>query len=180
MSIYTDLRDKLYDSLALVFPTTQIVQAYTNGPEVPTEYIVFDVIQVDQIGREYISTLTNSIGEQQIVSQFETRVLFEFVGKQDDDFVAADMANEFYFQIDSTPVQEAFLKNALSFMRKGSVRRVPKKRETDWYMCFQIDVFFAYQVEARQSVDIIETVELTGKYTKPYNSPPVIITQVIQ
>lgn len=178
MNIYTDLRDKVYDSLADVFPTTEIVQAYTNGPEVPTEYVLFDVIQVDQIGREYISTLVNA-GQQQIVSQYEARVLFEFVGKQNEDFVAADMANEFYFQIDSTPVQETFLKNALSYMRKGSVRRVPKKRETDWYMCFQIDVFFAYQVEARQSVDIIETVELTGTYKKLDNSSPIIITQTI-
>ena len=179
MSIYTDLRDKLYDSLAVIFPTTQIVQAYTNGPEVPTEYVVFDVVQVDQIGREYISTLVNA-GEQQIVSQYETRVLFEFVGKQNEDFVAADMANEFYFQIDSTPIQEEFLKNSLSYMRKGSVRRVPKKRETDWYMCFQIDVFFAYQVEARQSVDTIETVELTGIYTNPEGAPPLVVTQIIQ
>jgi hypothetical protein len=179
MTVYTDLRDKLYDSLAAIFPTTQIVQAYTNGPEVQTEYIVFDVVQVDQIGREYISTLVNA-GQQQVVSQYETRVVFEFVGKQNDDFVAADMANEFYFQIDTTPVQETFLKNSLSYMRKGSVRRVPKKRETDWYMCFQIDVFFAYQVEARQSVDTIETVELTGTYTKPNNSTPVVITQTIQ
>jgi hypothetical protein len=180
MSIYSDLRDKLYDSLEAILPTTQIVQAYTNGPEPVSEYVVFDVTQVDQIGREYISTLTDFSGDQQIVSQYETKVLIEFVGKQNDGFIAADMINEFYFKIDTTPVQEEFLKNNLSYMKKGSIRRVPKKRETDWYMCFQVDVFFAYQVEARQSVDTIDTVELTSTFTNPDNSNPVVVTQIIQ
>lgn len=63
-------------------------------------------------------------------------------------------------------------------MRKGSLRRVPKKRETDWYMTYQIDVFFGYQVEARQDVDTIETVELEGNFIKPEGGS-VIVTQII-
>lgn len=179
--IYLDLRDKIYDSLALIFPTTQIIQAYGNGPEPETTYVEFDIAMNEQEGREYISTFANANGEQQIISHFVPRVRFDFIGKQDDEteYEAAQLAEDFYFKLNYTTVQENFLKNALSYMRKSSLRRVPKKRETDWYISYQFDVFFGYQVEARQDIDIIETVELTGTYNKPDGSAPIIVTQTI-
>lgn len=181
MTIYSDLRDKIYDSLALVMPSTEIIQAFNNGPEPTTPYVVYDVGMNNQVGREYISSFADVDGKQQIISQFEPRIRIEFIGKQDGeaDFAAAQLAEDFYFKLEYTSVQEAFLKNSLSYMRKSSLRRVPKKRETDWYMCYQMDVFFGYQVEARQDVDIIETVELTGNYFNPWSDVPIVVTQTI-
>jgi len=163
MNIYSDLREKLYDSLAVIFPSTQIIQAYTNGPEPKTPYITFDIGNVKQEGQEYLSTFATSMGEQQIFSTYTCRVRLEFASRADD-FRAADLANDFYYKVDYTSTQETFLKNALSFMRKSSVRKVPKKRETDWYMFYQIDLYFGYQVESNQDVDIIESVEILGDY----------------
>jgi hypothetical protein len=163
MSIYSDLREKLYDSLALVFPSNQIIQAYSNGPEPVTPYVIFDIGSVKQEGQEYVSSFTDMTGNQQVASHYTCRVRIEFAGKSDD-FRAADLANDFFYKIDTTPVQEVFLKNALSYMRKSSVRKVPKKRETDWYMFYQIDLYFGYQVESYQNVDVIDSVEILGDY----------------
>jgi len=167
MSVYVSLRDNIYDALNYIFPTTEIVQMHTNGPEPVSPYIAYDIKSVDQKGREYISTFANSVSTQQIVVQYEPKITFEFIGKQDGEsaFAAAELADGFNLKLNYTGVREAFLKSGLSYLRKGSLRMVPKKRETDWYMCYQIDVFFGYQVEARQDVDIIESVEIEGEYT---------------
>lgn len=164
MSIYVNLRDSIYDSLNTVMPTLQIVQAYNNGPEVVTPYVVFDVVNVDQIGEEYISSFADEEGMQQIVSQYEVKVRIEFVGKQGDGFDAAALANDFYFVIDQTPTQHAFLLNNLSYLRKDSIKRIPRKRETDWYINYQFDLIFGYQVEARQSIDVIDSVNIEANY----------------
>lgn len=174
--IYTQLRESIYDSLALIFPTTTIVQAYDNGPEAVTPYIVFDVMSVKQEGQEYIPTLVDDDGTQQVITHNTARITLEFVANSSN-FEAADLANDFYFQIDYTNTQEIFLRNNLSYMRKSSVRKIPKKRETDWYMCYQIDLYFGYQVEARQDVDMIESVVIEGTYTQ-YGNPP--FTHTIQ
>lgn len=164
MSIYLDLRNKVYDSLSAFFPTTQIIQSYTNGPEVVTPYITFDIFGIKQIGQEYISSFANEEGSQQIVSQYEVKIRLEFVGKQEGNFSAAGLANDFYFVVDQTPSHEKFLSNNLSYLRKDNVKRIPRKRETDWYMCHQIDLIFGYQVEARQNVGIIEAVNIEADY----------------
>jgi hypothetical protein len=181
MSIYIDLRDSIYDSLFALLPTTEIIQTYGNGPEAVTPYVTYDILQTEQKGREYISSSADNAGLQQIISQYETKVRFEFVGKQDlaSNFAAAELANDFYFKVDYSTTQENFLINGLSFMRKDSLKRVPKKRETDWYMCYQVDIIFGYQVVARQTVDVIDTVTITGTYFNPADELIIAITDVI-
>lgn len=61
MGVYVDLRDSVYDSLFSIYPNTEILQSYDNGPEPVSPYIVFDIMQADQIGREYITTLSQSM-----------------------------------------------------------------------------------------------------------------------
>jgi hypothetical protein len=181
MSIYVDLRDSIYDSLFALLPTTEIIQTYGNGPEAVTPYVTYDILQTDQKGREYISSSADNAGLQQVISQYETKVRFEFVGKQDlaSNFAAAELANDFYFQVDYSTTQENFLSHGLSFMRKDSLKRVPKKRETDWYMCYQVDVIFGYQVVARQTVGVIETVHLEGSYLNVTGDVVVHTTSII-
>ncbi len=167
MSVYVDLRNSVYNSLHAILPTTQIVQAYGNGPEPVSTYVTFDIQNIDQIGREYISTFADVNGTQQIVSQFMPKIKIEVIGKQDaeSNFAAATLAEELYFKLNYTSVQELFQKNNLAYQRKSSLRVVPKKRETDWYMCYQMDVIFGYQVVTRQDIDIIESVTIEGTYT---------------
>lgn len=169
MNIYQSLRENIYDSLAAIFPSVQIVQAYANGPEPVPPYIVFDIYSVKQQGREYTSTFANEEGKQQIYSTYSCLVRVEFAAPTHD-FRAADLANELYFKVDYTSTQEMFSKNALSYLRKSSIRKIPKKRDTDWWMCHQIDLYFGYQIEARQDINIIETVQITGEYTRPDNT----------
>lgn len=165
MNIYTSLQNNVYDSLATLFPDTTIVQAYTNGPEPRSPYIVFDLYSVKQQGQEYIETFTSIEGRQQIYSHYSCLIRLEFAAPTQD-FRAAELANELYFIVDYTTSQEVFLKNNLSYLRKSSIRKIPKKRDTDWWMFYQIDLHFGYQVEARQDTGVIESVEIQGGYVR--------------
>lgn len=157
MSIFTNLRESLYDAFAELFPNNQVIYSFGNNPEHKTPYILYCIENVKQDGEEYTPTLVDSTGMQQIVSQYTSKVTLEFIGKSDD-FTAADLANDFYFSVDYFDTQSVFYRNALSYYRKSSVRKVPKKRETVWYMSYQIDLYFGYQVEARQNTGVIESV----------------------
>lgn len=157
MSIFTSFRESLYDSFEELFPTYQVIYSYGNNPEHKTPYILYSIDNTKNFGEEYTPTLVGSDGMQQIVSQYTSKVTLEFIGKSDD-FTAADLANDFYFTVDYFDTQSVFYKNALSYMRKSSVRKVPKRRETVWYMSYQIDLYFGYQVEARQNTGVIESV----------------------
>jgi hypothetical protein len=165
MNPYEHLRDSLYDSMATLFPDTAIVQAYTNGPEEKTPYITYDITRISKEGQASVSGVGTD-NTQQIINQYVAQVRFEFIGKQNDDFEAAAMAAQFEFSLDYPDVQDMFLKNALSIQRQSDITRLPKKRDTDWYMCHAIDLFFGYQVEARQNVGItIDRVVSNGGFT---------------
>lgn len=174
MNIYTSLQNSVYDSLATLFPNTTIVQAYTNGPEPKSPYIVFDLYSVKQQGQEYVETYVTPDGLQQIYSHYSCLIRLEFAAPTQD-FRAAELANEMYFKVDYTTSQEVFLRNNLSYLRKSSIRKIPKKRDTDWWMFYQIDLHFGYQVEARQNTGVIESVEIKGEYLREDGTP--LLTQ---
>lgn len=163
MNPYVSLRDDLYLVLATLFPNTEIVQAYTNGMEAQTPYLTYDIMRMDTVGDVSVSGVgLDNI--QQIVQHYEAQVRLEFIGKQDDNFEAAALAADFEFSLGFPVTQDLLQKNALSYMRRSATRRLPKKRENDWYMCHSIDIFFGYQVVARHNVnETIETVIISDK-----------------
>lgn len=172
MSVFISLRDAIYDSFSSVLPGVQFVQAYSNHPELVTPYATFNIMPISQAGREssegggglaYEVGTTNTYA-QETLAHFVVKVQVEFIGKADAEDAAATLADDFFFLTNTPQSQEFFMKNNLSYLRKSSMRRVPRKRETDWYIAYQFDVFFGYQVVRQQAVDIIERVELEGNY----------------
>lgn len=158
MSVYINLRESVYDSLAEIMPEVQFVMAYSNGPEQVTPYATYDITPLDQLGRESDDGMGN------LIAHFLARVRVEFVGKVDEEEIAAMLADKLYYLINSTNSQQCLLKYNLAYMRKSSMRRVPRKRETDWYMAYQFDVFVGYQVISQQAVvDTIEVVNFGGR-----------------
>lgn len=166
MSVYRNLRDAVYDSLQAIFPEVRVVQAYMNGSEVGTPYITFDIAEVKQQGREQASGDADADGFIQVITHHVAKIKLDFHGKHDGQFAAAELANEFYFSVDSPMVQEEFLRNELSYLRKSSLKEIPRKRETDWYMSYQLDTYFSYQVVIKQFVSTIERVSLDGTFIK--------------
>lgn len=177
--VYSDFEQSIYDVLSYQFPSTGIVFSYDNGPEEVTPYIAIQVIQLDQIGREYIAGKTNADGSLQMIKHYEGFTSIKFIGDETKHLAAGDLAFDFEFFLDSPVIQEKLLQSNLSLMRKSPIRRIPMMRDTVWYMAYQLDVYFAFSVEARQDVDVIETTKTVNIFTKPNGDDPVIITQTI-
>lgn len=174
---YQDFEDSLYTSITTLIPTLPAIFEHGNGPEEVTPYVTIQVVQLDQVGREQISTLANP-DNVLVVKHYEGWVRFRFIGNQETQLSAGEFASDFNFFMDSPVYQETLLRNKLSLMRKTPLRRVPMLRDTDWYTGFQFDAYFAFAVEAEQIVDTIETVEYTATFNNPV-PPNVVITQVI-
>lgn len=179
MSVYTSFETALFTAASKLFPTTPVYFSYDNGPEGVTPYITIQVLNLDQNGMAEVSTLTNSNREVTVKKAYEGIVSFKFVGDESKHSSAGDLAMTFDFNLESPAFQETLLQNKLSFMRKSAIRRIPVQRDTVWYMMYQMDVYFAFSVEARQTVDTIETTKTIGVFTKPNDVFPVIITQTI-
>jgi hypothetical protein len=74
---------------------------------------------------------------------------------------AGNLAYEFETVVDNPASRFYFGTESLAIMRKGEIRRVPEKRDTDWIDNFVLDVIFSYAVETTQPIDIIEEVSWT-------------------
>lgn len=164
MDVYSSLRDAIYDSASYLFPSIPVIQAYTNGPLPSTTYLLFDILSLNAVGMPYTATQVRAEDDtQQTIQQYEVVVRYEWVGKQGADNDAANKAHDLDRSVLFPLVQEEFLKHNLSFMRKTPIRRIPKKHETDWYMCHQIDMTFAYQVVDIPVTPTIENVHIDGR-----------------
>lgn len=179
MSFYTDFEDSVYRALSTMFPTASFVFANDNGPEEQTPCGIIQVIALDQVGRESVSTLTDNTRKVLVTKTYEGRVSLTFVGSSETNLQAAELAADFDFFVESPVQQDILLREKLSLMRKSRINRVPMRWDTVWYTGYQLDVFFAFTVAAEQSVDTIEKTIYTGVFTKYNDSEPVVITQTI-
>lgn len=164
MSIYSQLRNSLYDSLDLIvseyYPNTPIIFSHQDGDEPAVTYIDLQELFVEQQGRVQTSTRTSQVVDPvtgEIKNMLNTQAHYEveyqlgFTGSK-----AGDIAYDLHHLINTTPVWEKFQLHSLYPIRKTEVRRSPLLRETQWIERFLFDVTFTYSVSTDQEVDVIE------------------------
>lgn len=179
MNIYKDLEDSLYNVLIELFPTMRIIFAYNNAPEPQTPYVAIDVKKLDQIGNEYSSTMVDDyLTTPTITTQMDilAKVRFEVVGKADEQTSTSEMASNIQFFLRTQKGYDIQDKNGLACHGKVSIRRMPLKRETDMYMLYQVDAYFAYTVTSQDDQDWIEVTDFTGVYHDAGREPDHTIT----
>lgn len=159
MTIYTSLEDSLYNSLSTLFPTARIIFAYQNHPEPKTPYILINVTRLNPVGREEIG----SFGPQQSYSQvYEAQVVLEVIGEYENTTEVGELAATLDFLLASPLMLDAYAVNNLSLMRRRSMERFARTRETKTYMCYQQTAFYAYVVSTTQDVGQIDEVVIGG------------------
>jgi hypothetical protein len=159
MTIYTSLEDALYNSVATMFPTARIIFALQNHPEPKTPYILINVLRMNPVGREE----TSGYGPLQSYAQvYEAQVVFEVIGEYESTMEVSDLAASFEFLLASPLMLEAYAVNNLSLMRRRSMERFARTRETKTYMCYQQTAFYAYAVMTTQDVGQIDSVVVGG------------------
>lgn len=154
-----------------------------NGPEAVTPYGTVGVPEFERVGRAVVSTHvgggSSSVqGSLTIQTTYQATARISFVGKNEDENDAADIAFDFMDFLSNPLLLMEFRKNNLSFISNSNVRKIPKFRETRWYDAYVIDVVFAFCLETTQQIDSIDTVEITGNFqsaattrTNQFNTP---------
>lgn len=183
MTIFTDVENSCYQIVKAVFPSLDsneaIIFSYQNGFEPTPPYCMIQVINHRALSKPEIgSHLTGSTLDGTVVRElYESIVRFSFVG-QDNQYMidgthAGDMAADFALMLVTPQYTTLLRQNGLSLMRKGTLKRVPKLRETRFFQSYEQDFTFAFVAQTIQTAGPLESVSATGSY------PPTEITQEI-
>lgn len=176
MPIYSDVRQAIRKGAIAAlseYTTTPVIFSHSNGTEPAESYVVINILQIEQVGRGYTSTLVNELDELTIQANYNVYVQFSFIGSQ-----SGEMSQSFTQRLNNVLFREELIRNNLGLRTKTNIRRAPQKRDTKWVEYHNMDVVFTYAVNTQQIVDVVEAViivdELTGEvFTVP---PDFIIT----
>ena len=176
MSVYSDVRASIRKGALVAlseFTSPQIIYSHSNGAEPAESYVVINILQAEQVGRGYTSTLVNELDELTIQANYNIYAQFSFIGSK-----SGEMSQVFTQQLNNVLVREEWQRNNLNLRTKTNIRRAPQKRDTKWVEYHNMDVVFTYAVNTQQVVDVVEAViivdEITGEvFTVP---PDFIIT----
>lgn len=179
MNEYKDLEDSLYNVIEEQFPDWTIIFAYGNGPEPVTPVCIIDVMKWQPIGQPYTSHLgevvesgnTRTMTVQDVI----TTVRFEVSGKADLNTRLSEMAHSVPLALRSPKGYESLSRNRLSLHGRITTRRIPVKRDTDTYMCYQVDCMFAYCSVTTDENDWIAVTGIDGVYRDAGRLPDHII-----
>ena len=156
-SLFTQLRTnirKVAITALSEYPTTPVIFSNLNGAEPAESYVVINILDILQIGRNVTSSKLDTQLRQATQVSYEISVQFSFIGS-----LSGDMSHSFNQRINNNYlVFEDLRKNKLGIMRKSNVRRAPQKRDTKWVEYHNQDVTFSYIAVTQDVVDLIEAV----------------------
>jgi len=179
MSIYSDVRVGIRKGIIAAlseYPDTPVIFSHGNGGEPAENYVVINILNIEQQGRQSNSTMTSLVDNQEVQTitvSYQVYVQFSFIGS-----LSGEMSQSFNQRLGSNPIiEQEFRRNKLGFLRKSQVRRAPQKRDTKWVEYHNLDAYFSYSAITQQVVDTIETVILQDLITgEVYTVPPTPIT----
>lgn len=166
MAAYTELQSALYKTISFMFPTSDVIWMYGGGTEPTNPYVGMYILNIDQIGREQVSSLASETAPDSdsfflnIIANYEAQVQFTFKGS-----TAGDLAHDFAQRFNSPVYRERMNENNLGKMRTSSIRNAPQLRDTKYVQTFIQDVTFSYAYKTQQSVDYIKQVILVNQNT---------------
>lgn len=162
MSWY-DVETAVVKVVQAIHPTLKVIKGYSNGPEPVTAYAWVDLLSLDPAGREQGSSLSVE-GVVQTTEHYIGRCRITFVGKDVTGNHGGDLAAAFSESLPKPSILEVMETQKLSLMSKGTVKRVPKMRETQWYNSYVVEIVIGYQVTTTEDNDGITTVVLDGEF----------------
>jgi hypothetical protein len=141
-----ELRKNLRNSFLAVINEQEcpIIFAYEDGLQPNPPYMTIDLLSWDAKGQTYSPTLIKEQETSSVTTVYEVRVRTEFYAKSGMHKVAAEHAMSLDLNYDGWYLREILENNGLSLMRKGLIRRVPKTKDVETYMCYQQDCYFAF------------------------------------
>lgn len=166
MAAYTELQSALYKTVSYMFPNNETLWMYDGGTEPSNPYIGLHILDMDQIGREQVSSLASETALNSdsfflnITVNYEAQVQITFKGS-----TAGDLAHEFSQKINNPIYLERMRENNLGRMRMSSIRNAPQLRDTKYIPTFIQTVTFSFAYRSQQSVDYIKQVKIVDVNT---------------
>lgn len=166
MSVYSKIRDALYDGSARLIQRTEynptIIFSHGNGLEPGNNYVVINILGMEQTGRVFNSSLTDGVASSNgLKSHFqsfhEARVQFSFYGSS-----AGDICDTFHRHITNyTMTRDDWCRYGLAPNRKSQIIYNPQLRDTEWIDAFNFTVTFTYGVHESKEIDWVEHVTIS-------------------
>jgi hypothetical protein len=167
MNIWQTLENNASYLVKYIFPDTPRIIAYQNNAENKTPYCAIIVQEIDAVAREEVSSLTNTYVEDGVTKegvlvkeQYEGYVKFSFVGKDDCECGASDLCTRFSQMLQSPATNEYMRSIGLAYRRKGTIKRVPTFRDTQWYQSYEIEVWFGFMTAVYEESPSLASVDI--------------------
>lgn len=161
---WESLENNLVDLVEALYPDLTVILSFENGREPPTPYAVINVDALDAVGREVTETLSHQTsGQEMLTTQevYEASVAFTFIGKTTSE--SANLAADFSHKLATPAVYDLLDSYSLSLMEKGPVRRVPLRRETDWYNSYVQEAKLTFAIQTENAAQVVEHVSIDGQ-----------------
>lgn len=163
MDIYTNLEDSLWEATNAFMEAqgldTKVIVSHESGQEVEGNYVVLQVITLNDVGSAWKSTNLNdrgSTGVSEIHSFYEALIGFRFYG----DTVGGSAIKFDAMVKNSEQTRWLYQLEGLSALNKTSLRRVPVLKEKKWHNAFSMDVNFTFSLLTEEEAHWIEKVNV--------------------
>ena len=165
MDIYTNLEDSLWEATNSFMGAqgfdTKVIVSHESGQEIKGNYVVLQIITMDDVGSAWKSTNLNSRAGKnisEIHSFYEVLVGFRFFG----DTVGGSAIKFDAMVKNSEQMRWLYQLEGLSSLNKTSLRRIPVLKEEKWHNAFSLDVKFTYSLLSEEEVGWIDKVSVTN------------------
>lgn len=177
MSVYSKIRDALYDGTVATYNTTPYSPPviFSLGKNEPLEsYVVINILTMEQTGRVVEDVLTDGRDEtlplkSHFQSFYDVTVQFTFYGSE-----SGSLCETFHRLLTNySEVRQSWSYLGLAPVSKTEIRFNPQRRDTKWEDSFNFDVRFSYRVHDVREVEWVEHITMTVNGGEQKTMPPI-------
>lgn len=167
MGFYKDLITTLRSQVEDITGLSSQNIIFSHQPDEPVgSYCVITQLDLDKVGMDKVSTLTDVDEQIWVQATYEIMLRFSFIGSD-----AMELSTDFDLMLGSPVYLENLLRNNISVMRRGKVKYVPEKRDTKWISRYVQEITFAFGVRYEQGIDVIDEIEWIDPLGRTHTIP---------
>ncbi len=153
--IKTAIRKWIYSILAI-----DTVYASPNSPRPETEYVVFNIVSDQQIGKAEKQTDTGPAPDVTISYSTLNSILVSINTYYDN---AYDNAKILKRSLEKTDINASLYEDGLGLQSVTDINRIPEEVDSQWEERAQFDVNFLYRDIDTEEMQQIEHIEITNE-----------------
>lgn len=162
------LKDSVYKAVTTMLDNSiTCIHSEEGAPMPDYPFVLLTLISDDPVGGEQTTIAVNDAstitgkGTTSYAQDYIAVVRIRFMDKAENDVSINSIAKSFEFGLRKQSSSRALYNNGLGLMSRTPLVPTPRKTDTEWVSCYQIDCTFSYHLSDREIVaDWIESVSL--------------------